>query len=92
MRRTIDSPKISRDAGWLTAVHARIPPDAAQYAAFAAWCAADPGSIGVGPGSAEQRYTLHRVRDTRSEGSTHHTGWRCDMAPDKRKPGARPGF
>jgi len=34
---------------------------------FAAWCAADPGSIAaaVGPGSAEQRQeTLHRVRDT----------------------------
>src|ERR1700684_641545 len=29
-------------------------------------CAADPGSTAsVGPGSAEQRYTLHRVRDTR---------------------------
>ena len=41
-------------------------PDAAQRAALAAWCAADPGSmLCVGPGSAEQRYTLHRVRDTR---------------------------
>jgi len=42
-------------------------PDAAQCAVFAAWCAADPGSIGVGHGSAEQRYTLHRVRDTRGK-------------------------
>jgi hypothetical protein len=34
-------------------------------AAFAAWCAADPGSIDVvGPGSAEHRFALHRVRDT----------------------------
>jgi len=35
---------------------------------FAAWCAADPAStrVVVGPGSAEQRYTLHRVRDTHS--------------------------
>src|SRR3981189_2818839 len=38
-------------------------PDAAQ-------CAADPGSIDwsgvlVGPGSAVQRYTLYRVRDTK---------------------------
>jgi hypothetical protein len=41
-------------------------PDAAQRAAFAAWCAADPGPMCVaGPGSAEQRCTLHRVRDTR---------------------------
>src|SRR6266849_9248649 len=39
---------------------------------LAAWCAADPGpglrllwSV-VGPGSAEQRCTLHRVRDTGS--------------------------
>ena len=33
---------------------------------FAARCAADPGSIfRVGPGSAEHRYTMHRVRDTR---------------------------
>jgi len=33
---------------------------------FAAWCVADPGSMlaAMGPGSAEQRYTLHRVRDT----------------------------
>jgi hypothetical protein len=50
----------------------------ARYA-FAAWCAADPGStlasIDVGPGSAEQRdrttlriagRALHRVRDTRN--------------------------
>ncbi|NOJ38838.1 hypothetical protein [Bradyrhizobium australiense] len=29
-------------------------PDAAQRAAFAAWCAADPGSMrGLGPGSEE---------------------------------------
>src|SRR5579872_1512748 len=48
-------------------------PDAAQRAATAAWCAADPGSTArvvatllmIGPGSAKQRYTLHRVRDTR---------------------------
>jgi hypothetical protein len=32
-------------------------PDAVQRAA-------DPGSTNVGPGSAEQRLTLHRVRDT----------------------------
>src|SRR6202790_2998131 len=33
---------------------------------LAAWCAADPGSIdmGGGPGSAEHRFALHRVRDT----------------------------
>jgi hypothetical protein len=30
------------------------------------WCAADPGPIAIGPGSAEQRFTLHRVRDTES--------------------------
>jgi hypothetical protein len=46
-------------------------PDAAQRAALAARCAADPGSIllrttavQIGPGSAKQRCTLHRVRDT----------------------------
>src|SRR6267378_8700935 len=45
-------------------------PDAAQRAALAAWCAADPGPIligeSMGPGSAEQREeALHRVRDTK---------------------------
>src|ERR1700761_8587600 len=41
-------------------------PDAAQRAALAAWCAADPGPIprALGPGSAEQHCVLHRVRDT----------------------------
>jgi hypothetical protein len=29
------------------------------------WCAADPGSMELGPGSAKQRRALHRVRDTR---------------------------
>src|SRR5579863_731844 len=55
-------------------------PDAAQCAALAARCAADPRPMGfgerVGPGSAEQRHSasqtrvnaliaLHRVRDTK---------------------------
>ena len=47
-------------------------PDAAQRAAFAAWCAADPGSIvpltlRMGPGSAEQREERCTASGTRVE-------------------------
>jgi hypothetical protein len=55
-------------------------PDAAQRAALAAWCAADPGSIrrgSLGPGSAERREeALHRVRDTMDRHFPTHFGGR----------------
>jgi len=39
-------------------------PDAAQRAALAAWCAADPGSSWWVPALRSSVTTLHRVRDT----------------------------
>jgi hypothetical protein len=57
-------------------------PDAAQRAAFAAWCAADPGSTGIviGPGSAKQRFALRRVRDTRASKYSINTDAIYEMA------------
>src|ERR1700680_3715765 len=60
-------------------------PDAAQRAALAAWCAADPGPIlfwrRVGLCGAAQR-TLHRVRDTLTytASTPHHSAMNSAVA------------
>src|SRR5574340_1139879 len=55
-------------------------PDAAQHAALAEWCAAEPGprllstfekSRNRGPGSAVHHFALHRARDTKLSTNSH---------------------
>ena len=79
--------KIERDVPWMLRSAVSAFTRVFDAVGFAAWCAADPGSIGsvtIGPGSAEQRYTLHRVRDTKRDCAAIREACVIDiMEPDR---------